>query len=95
VFRNRYDAGKENDMIELTDHQRQELQANPPRAIDPLTRKTYVLVSEDLYQRFQDLLVPERLTRPEQAALLRAAGKRAGWDDPEMDVYDREESARG
>jgi len=29
----------------------------------------------------------------EQRTLLSAAGKRAGWDDPEMDLYDREEAA--
>jgi hypothetical protein len=78
-------------MIELTEQQRRELEANPPRVVDPLTNKTYVLVSEEVYERIQDLLVPERLTKNEQQGLLRAAGKRAGWDDPEMDVYDREE----
>ncbi len=82
-------------MIQLTDEQRQELKAAVPRAIDPQTQKTYVLVSEDLYERIQSLLVPNRLTHAEQRALLSAAGKRAGWDDPEMDVYDREEGAPG
>jgi hypothetical protein len=79
-------------MIELTQEQRHELEADPPRAIDPVTRRIYVLISEDLYERLQDLLVPDRLTRSEQQALLRIAGKRAGWDDPEMDVYDQEEA---
>jgi hypothetical protein len=79
-------------MIELTEQQRPELQAAVPRAIDPQTRKTYVLVSEEVYERIQDLLVPNRLTHAEQVALLSAAGKRAGWDDPEMDAYDREEA---
>jgi hypothetical protein len=27
------------------------------------------------------------LTPEERAGLLREAGKRAGWDDPEMDIY--------
>ena len=80
-------------MIELTEQQRQELAADPPRAMDPLTRKTYVLVTEELYERIRDLLVPERLTKAEQQAVLRAAGKRAGWDDPEMDVYDGDEAS--
>jgi len=79
-------------MIELTEQQRRELEADPPRALDPLTRRTWVLVSEDVYERIQHLLVPERLTGAEQQAILRAAGKRAGWDDPEMDVCDREEA---
>jgi hypothetical protein len=79
----------------LTPQQRQELSADPPRILDPLTRKTYVLVSEDVYERIQDLLVPGRLTLAEQQAILREAGRRAGWDDPEMDVYDREEPTPG
>ncbi len=79
-------------MIELTDEQRQELEGDVPRAIDPWTKKTYVLVSEEAYERMQALLVPERLPLNEQKAALRAAGLRAGWDDPEMDVYDREEA---
>jgi hypothetical protein len=78
-------------MIELTEQQRQELNADPPRVIDPHTKKTYVLVSEEVYERMQALLIPERLSKAEQRALLHAAGLRAGWDDPEMDIYDREE----
>ena len=78
-------------MIELTEQQRQELKGDVPRVIDPQTKKTYVLVSEDAYERMQTLLAPERLPRAEQQALLHAAGLRAGWDDPEMDIYDREE----
>ncbi len=80
-------------MIELTEQQRQELSADVPRAVDPQTRKTYVLVSEEVYERLQALLVPDRLPLAEQRALLHAAGLRAGWDDPAMDIYDREEDA--
>jgi hypothetical protein len=79
---------RSNVMIELTEQQRQELDAEAPRAIDPLTRRVYVLVREDVFDRVRDLLVPERLTAQEQRSALRAAGLRAGWDDPEMDVYD-------
>jgi hypothetical protein len=79
-------------MIELTSEQRLELKTDVPRVVDPETRTTYVLVKEDVYERLQALLVPDRLTLSEQRSLLRAAGLRAGWDDPEMDVYDREES---
>jgi hypothetical protein len=78
-------------MIELTEQQRKELNAELPRVIDPQTKKTYVLVSEEAYERMQAMLAPERLPREEQQALLRAAGLRAGWDDPEMEIYDREE----
>ena len=58
--------------------------------IDPQTKKVYVLVSEEAYERMQALLAPERLPRSEQQALLHAAGLRAGWDDPEMDIYDED-----
>ncbi|HWG41769.1 MAG TPA: hypothetical protein VN688_03215 [Gemmataceae bacterium] len=82
-------------MIELTEQQRQELKGDVPRVIDPQTKKTYVLVSEEAYERMQALLAPERLPRTEQQALLHAAGLRAGWDDPEMEIYDREEKNLG
>ena len=78
-------------MIELTEQQRQELKSDLPRVLDPQTKKTYVLISEEAYERMQALLAPERLPRAEQQALLSAAGSRAGWDDPEMEIYDREE----
>jgi hypothetical protein len=77
-------------MIELTSQQRPELSEAPPRVLDPLTGNIYILISEDVYERIQDLLVADRLTLSEQQTLLQAAGRRAGWDDPEMDVYDRE-----
>jgi hypothetical protein len=75
-------------MIELTEDQRKELNADPPRVIDPQTKKTYVLVSEEAYEHMQALLAPERLPRSEQQSLLHTAGLRAGWDDPEMEIYD-------
>lgn len=81
-------------MIELTEEQRQELEADVPRVVDPLTRRVFILVSEEAYERMQALLAPDRLSQAEQQTLLRAAGLRAGWDDPVMDVYDQEDSPR-
>jgi hypothetical protein len=50
-------AGKEEAMIELTSEQRRAMAAEqPPRFIDPETRKSYVLVSEDAYERIKELL---------------------------------------
>lgn len=77
-------------MIELSQTQRLELNEDTPRVLDPQTRKTYVLVSEDVYERIQ-ALIPDAVPLQEQRQLLHAAGLRAGWDDPEMDVYDRED----
>jgi hypothetical protein len=79
-------------MIKLTKDQRQELSADAPRVLDPETDIRYVLVREDVYERIEALLVPGRLTASEQQAALHAAGIRAGWDDPAMDVYDREDA---
>jgi bifunctional DNA-binding transcriptional regulator/antitoxin component of YhaV-PrlF toxin-antitoxin module len=47
----------------------------------------YVLVRAEVFERFKDLFEAGDLTPEERAGLLREAGKRAGWDDPEMDVY--------
>jgi hypothetical protein len=44
-------------MIELTEEQRRQLTENAtPRVLDPATRKVYVLVDEDLFQRLQAVL---------------------------------------
>ena len=62
-------------MIELTDQQVSALQASdqPPRAVNPKTGETYVLVRlehYDLMRRWGESL------------------NRAGWDDPSLDVYE-------
>ena len=75
-------------MIELSDEQRAELTENPPRVLDPRTQKTCVLVSEEHYERIQALLAAARIPLEEQRQLLHTAALRAGWDDPEMEVYD-------
>jgi hypothetical protein len=69
-------AEKETVMIELTDDQRRELdQAEPVRVRDPHTNETYVLVRCDVYERMK--------------ALLDGFTRRAGWDDPLLDEYER------
>jgi hypothetical protein len=60
----------------------------PVSIIDPETSRQYVLIRSQVYERLQSLLEQEPLTREEQQRLLQEAGKRAGWDDPAMDVYD-------
>ncbi len=63
-------------MIELTEEQRQELESpEPARARDPKTNETYVLVRADVYERMR--------------AVIDGYTRRAGWDDPELDVYER------
>lgn len=80
-------------MIELTSEQRRQLEgAEVPRAVDPETRKTYVLVSEEVYERLKGLLGGD--FRPGEAypAIDRAFAE--GWDDPRMDDYDRYEALK-
>ena len=58
----------------------------PLRLIDPRTAEVYVMVKLANFQRLHSLLDSGPLTREEQLYFLGQAGKRAGWDDPEMDV---------
>ena len=43
-------------MIELTEQQRQVLSGPEPKAVDSQTNRTYVLVSEEVYQRLKGLI---------------------------------------
>jgi hypothetical protein len=62
-------------MTDLTEEQRRELEGQgPARVRDPRTGETYVLVRADVYERLR--------------AIVDGFARRAGWDDPEMDVYD-------
>jgi hypothetical protein len=62
-------------MIELTQEQRQELDGpEPVRVRDPMTNETYVLVRADIFERMR--------------AVIDGYTRRAGWDDPEFDVYE-------
>jgi hypothetical protein len=58
-------------MIQLTEEQRQELSQPEPVVFDPLTRKTYVLVPREVYERFKALLAEDdaRLMYPLLAEL--------------------------
>jgi hypothetical protein len=55
------DSEKEANMIELTQEQRQELNAPEPVAIDPETRETYVLLRKEVYDQLCQLLHDETL----------------------------------
>jgi len=85
-------------MIELTGEQRQQLrQANGAevRLRDSEAGREYVILPAETYDRLRSLLYDEGDWTPEeQLKLLAESGKRAGWDDPEMDVYDNYEESR-
>jgi hypothetical protein len=58
----------------------------PVEIVDPETNRRYVLLRADIYERLHVLFEGGPLSKEEQQWLLHEAGKRAGWDDPEMDV---------
>lgn len=60
----------------------------PLRVVNPRTQKVYVLIADEHFERLNALLNLAPLSLDEQQQALRDAGQRAGWDDPEMDVYD-------
>ena len=63
-------------MIDLTEEQRQQLESSElVKLRDPKTNQTYVLVRADIYERMR--------------AVIEGYTKRAGWDDPELDVYEQ------
>jgi hypothetical protein len=48
----------------------------------------FVLVRADQYERVKALFDDSPLTVDERLVLLQAFGKRAGWDESELDVYE-------
>jgi hypothetical protein len=53
-----------------------------PRCLDPRTGTAYAVLPEERYERFKAFFEEDPLTQAEKQALLREAGRRAGWDDP-------------
>jgi hypothetical protein len=47
-----------------------------------------VLVRKDVYERVREIIPDDIPSIDEQLYMLRQIGEMAGWDDPEMDVYD-------
>ncbi|MFQ5733490.1 MAG: hypothetical protein ACE5KM_16250 [Planctomycetaceae bacterium] len=82
---------------QLSDEQRSAVQQHgdrPVEVVDPGTQKRYVLIAREQYERLMPLFEEEPLSRQEQRDVLQRAGRRAGWDDPEMDAYDRYDDFR-
>jgi hypothetical protein len=84
--------------MELTEQQQHALDSrdeDPPRIIDPRTKDCYVLVRADVFDRLKAMLYDdEALSDDEKRRQLAASGERAGWADPEMDVYDNYDENR-
>lgn len=49
---------------------------------------TFVLIRSEVYERLKALFEDDPVTEQERRNQLQQFGKRAGWDDPAMDVYD-------
>jgi len=63
-------------MIELTDDQWHEINAETPSRIrNPRTDETFVLIRAEVYERMR--------------AIINAITERAGWADPKLDVYEQ------
>ncbi len=76
--------------IQLTEEQWANIQRDefPVRVSDPAQNAAFVLVRADVYERFKSLFEEDPVSEQERLFQLQQFGKRAGWDDPEMDIYD-------
>lgn len=61
----------------------------PVELLDPETNRVYILIGRDQFERMRPIFENDSLTEKEKEHLLREGGRRAGWDDPEMDAYDQ------
>ena len=60
----------------------------PLEIVDGETNQRYVLLKADVFVRLHAILHGGPLSVEEQRYLLEQAGRRGGWNDPEMDIYD-------
>jgi hypothetical protein len=47
-----------------------------------------IVIRKDIFERVQVVIPDDLPSIDEQRHLLRKTGEMAGWDDPDMDVYD-------
>ncbi|WP_425617814.1 hypothetical protein NA78x_001503 [Anatilimnocola sp. NA78] len=77
--------------IELTPEQWESAQQGselPIRVNSPANGSGFVLLPAEVYERWKAVFEADPVTPSEREFQLRQFGKRAGWDDPEMDIYD-------
>jgi hypothetical protein len=75
--------------LQLTDEQRQAVEAQPDtpvQLVDEKTNQTYVLMRTDLYEHFKALSEKQFDISETYPAQIESA-MRAGWADPAMDDY--------
>jgi PHD/YefM family antitoxin component YafN of YafNO toxin-antitoxin module len=74
-------------MIQLTEDQREELNAPEPVAIDPRTREMYVLVPKEAYERLKALLSLDEYNAEEGAAYINEIMAEDDANDPLLESY--------
>lgn len=86
-------------MIAISEELRQAVNESKTKLVylvDPETNAEYVVLPvEKLADILKESYDDGPLTSEEQRWLLVQAGIRAGWDDPEMDVYNELDPRRG
>ena len=60
----------------------------PVRVSGPARQDGFVLVRAEDYERFKPLFEEDPMSIQERQFQLQQFGRRAGWNDPSMDVYD-------
>lgn len=77
--------------LKLTDEMREALQRRvgyPIAVEDQQTHLQYVLLPLHLYQQFQSVFADAEFDVNDASAAQSLAAGAAGWDDPEMSIYD-------
>jgi hypothetical protein len=59
----------------------------PPKITDPRTRRTYVLVTVDVFDRIKALVGDTDYALADTYRAQLDSAMKAGWDDPAMDEY--------
>ncbi len=75
----------------LTDEQLQALETqadSPLRLFDPVKNRTYVLLPAEVYERARAVFERNEFDIREAYPLMDDVARKAGWDDPAMDIYD-------
>jgi hypothetical protein len=77
-------------MTLTTDQTEALLKGDAVRLVEPTTSLECVILRAEVYDRLKTLLYEDGpLSEAERLAAIRHAGQRAGWDDPELDVYEQ------
>ena len=74
-------------MIQLTEAQRQELNAPVPLVVDPQTKETYVLVRKEAYDRLKALLSMSQYDPEEGTAYVNEIMAEDDASDPLLESY--------